>query len=105
MADNVADTLAGRYAAVMTNNVQTKLTLKITGITQSDDFMQVMNYVKHLTAVTDVEVVRVAESEVVLNVSLRGTQATFAQAVSIGQKLTPVPGNNNQTMLVYQWNH
>lgn len=104
LADNVADTLAGRYATVMTNDVQTKLTLKVTGITQSDDFSQVMNYVKHLTAVTNVEVAEVKENEVILNVSLRGTQNSFIQAISIGQKLTPLP-SENKNMLVYQWNH
>ncbi len=104
LADNIADTLAGRYAAVMTNDAQIKLSVKIVGITQSDDFSQVMNYVKHLTAVTNVEVAHVTENEVTLDVSLRGTENTFVQAVSIGQKLTPLP-SENKTMLVYQWNH
>jgi hypothetical protein len=104
LADNIADTLAGRYAAVMTNDAQIKLTLKVVGITQSDDFNQVMNYVKHVTAVTNVEVAHVTENEITLDVSLRGTENAFVQAVSIGQKLTPVP-SENKAMLVFQWNH
>ncbi len=105
MTDNIATTLANRYAAVMTDNVQTKLTLKVMGISESDDFTQMIDYVKHLTAVTNAEVAHVAGSDVILDISLRGTEKSFIQAISIGQRLTPVASENNQTMLVYQWNH
>jgi hypothetical protein len=104
LADNVADSLARRYAAVITNNVQTKLILKIVGIGEADDFEQAMNYLQHLTPVADVDVVRIANDGAILQVNLRGSQTSFTQAVSIGQKLSPVPSDDN-SMLIYQWNH
>lgn len=105
LADNVANTLAGRYASLLTNSVQAKITLKITGISEDDDLSQLMNYLKHLTPVTDVQVDGVTGTDVIVSISLRGTQNSFLQAISIGQKLTRVSDDTNQTMAVYQWNH
>ena len=104
MADHVADTLAGRYATVITNSVQSRLTLKIINVSEADDFVQVMNYIKHLTPVSDVELVQISGSEMILKVNLRGTQDSFSQALSVGQKLTPVTTDDKQPVLVYQWN-
>lgn len=105
MADHVADTLAGRYATVITNTVQSHFILKISHITEADDFVQAMNYIKHLTPVSNVELVQIIGSDLILKVSLRGTQESFTQALSVGQKLTPIATDGKQTMLVYQWNH
>ena len=115
MFDTVADSLAGQYASVMTNNVQAKLKLKVIGVTESDDFMLLMDYLKHLTTVLDVQPENVDGTDVTLNISLHGTQASFIQALSLGQKLTAVPSQtktevdaeptDNTTTLVYQWNH
>ncbi len=105
MADHVADTLAGRYATVITNTVQSNFTMKITGVAEAEDFVQVMNYIKHLTPVSDVELEQISGSDMLLSVSLRGSQESFTQALSVGQKLTPVTNDNKQAMLVYQWNH
>jgi len=105
IADNVANTLAGRYATVITNTVQSSFTLKIINVAAADDFVQVMNYIKHLTPVSDVQLVQITGSDMILKVSLRGSQESFNQALSVGQKLSPVPGNDKQAVLVYQWNH
>lgn len=101
--NNVADNLASHYAVVMSNSAQVKITLKVVGITQADDFTQMMNYLQHLTQVTDVQLLQVLGSDVELSVSLRGTQESFTQAVALGQKMTPA--QPQEGMLVYQWNH
>jgi len=105
MADHVAETLAGRYATVITNTVQSNLTLKIIDVAQADDFVQVMNYIKHLTPVASVQLLQISGSDMLLRVSLRGTQESFVQALSVGQKLTPAGSSSEQTTLIYQWNH
>lgn len=105
LADHIADTLAGRYATVIANTVQSHFTLKITGVAEADDFVQVMNYIKHLTPVSDVELDQISGSDMVLKVSLRGTPDSFMQALSVGQKLTPVSNDSKQSVWVYQWNH
>ena len=99
----IADTLAGRYATVISNTVQSNVRLKVINITEADDFTQVMNYIKHLTPVASVQLVEVTGSELILNVSLRGTQESFDKALSAEQKLTPVGNEGKQ--VVYQWNH
>ncbi len=103
LISHVADTLAGRYATVISNTVQTNVDLKIVNITESDDFTEAMNYIKHLTPVANVQLMQVTGGEIMLNVSLRGTQTSFIQALSVGQKLTPVESEGKQ--LVYEWNH
>jgi len=103
LTDHVADALAGRYATVVTDNVQAKVMIKVTGITLEDDFTRLMSYLKHLTTVADVEVVRVANDAVILRVSVRGNQTSFMQSILSEKKLTPEPEDNQ--MLVYQWNH
>lgn len=105
LTDNIADLLAARYSTVVTEAVETQLTLKITGITQSDDIGQLIDYLKHLTPVADAQLVKVASGEVVLTVSLHGDVDAFTQALSVGKKLTPVPAAGTQDMSVYQWNH
>src|SRR3990167_3580501 len=104
VTNNIADTLAGRYAVIMTDTAQTKFTLQVAGVTEAEDFMQLMNYLQHLTPVADVQLIQVSGSDVTLNISLRGTRESFSQAVSLGKKLTSV-NNNNQTIPLYQWNH
>lgn len=103
LTDHVADALAGRYATVVTDNIQAKVMIKVTGITLEDDFTRLMSYLKHLNTVADVEVVRVANDAVILNVSVRGNQNSFMQNLTSEKKLTPAPADNQ--MLVYQWNH
>lgn len=109
ITDRIADTLSGRYATVITNAVQATLTVKITNMTQPDDFSDVINYIKHLTPVANVLLVEVQGSDLILRINLRGTRESFTQALSVGQKLTAVPlpaaSDNKQRMLIYQWNH
>ncbi len=100
----MGDALASRLATVVTNTVQTQLTLNITGVSEGDDFEQMMNYLKHLTPVADVALVRVTENSVILKINLRGSANSFTKAVFVGQRLTPQVGNNNDG-LSYQWNH
>lgn len=104
MADHVADALAGRYATVITNTVQSEFTLKIVNVAEADDFVQVMNYIKHLTPVSDVELVQITGNELILKVSLRGSYESFAKALSVGQKMTPVATTGTPSDRVYQWN-
>ncbi len=104
ITNTIANTLAARYAVIMTNDVQTQFTLKVIGVAQQDDFMQLMNYLKHLTPVADVQLVKISGNEVLLTVSLHGTQDSFVQALSAGQKLTPTVDGTTSSLLVYQWN-
>lgn len=105
LVDNMTDTLSSRYSTVVTNTIQSTLTLKISGVSQQDDFANMMHYIQHLTPVASAQVMQITGSDVILNVSLHGTRESFSQIISVGKKLTPVPAESNDKMLVYQWNH
>lgn len=106
LISNITNTLATRFAVVTTNAIQKDLIVKVTGITHYPDFAQLTRYLNHLTPVANVEIIKIStDNDVILKVSLRSTQESFTQALSLGKKLTPVPLTNaTDTMVVYQWN-
>lgn len=105
LIDNMMNSLAGRYSTVVTNNVQTRLMVRITGIVEQTDFAQVMRYVQHITAVADAQPMKISGNEVVLSIKLRGAQQAFLQAISLDKKLKPVADGTDANTLVYEWNH
>lgn len=105
VVDRAADTLASQYAIVLTNAASSKLTVKISGITEQNDFADVMRYLKHLPPVADVTLLNALEDAVVLSVSVRGTKQTFGQSVSGEQSLTPLADGSDPAVLLYHWNH
>jgi hypothetical protein len=101
LMDNTMSTLASRFSVVTSNTVQSELILTVTGVTQKTDFAQLINYLDHLTPVANVDVKQISGSVVTLTISLRGTQQSFTQLLSLGKKLTPI----NAAEWTYQWNH
>lgn len=104
LMDQVANTLAGRYAVVTTNNIQKNIALRVVGISLQSDFAKLIRYLSRLTPVASVGISRIAGNEIMLNVSLRSTQAAFTQAISLSQKLLPVASDLTSDPLIYKWN-
>jgi hypothetical protein len=109
LINQISDTLAKRYAAVVTTNVQAKLTLKVSNLKQQTDLAVLMKYLQQVTAVSDVQLQSVDGDKAILNVNLHGTQAAFTQALALGSNLVPVPVSGPQnasqsTTLQYKWN-
>ncbi|MHB1947774.1 MAG: DUF2066 domain-containing protein [Gammaproteobacteria bacterium] len=102
LIDNITDTLAGRYATVVSNTVQDKVKIKVTGVAQQNDFDQMLRYMQHLPSVAAVQVVKVEGSDVTLEINLRATRSAFMKTISDSKKLIPVSDNQQ---LVYQWGH
>jgi len=104
IVDNIADTLAGRFATVVTNTVQSQITLRVAGIKEQADLLQLMKYLQHLTPVADVQLKGVSGNQVMLDISLRGTKQAFVQAATVGKKLTPDAGASSpDDSLQYKW--
>jgi hypothetical protein len=101
--DSIANALAGRFAVVTTNTIQKNISIKVTGITQQEDFVQLVRYLNHLPSVADVSIAQISGNEVLLNVSLRSTLQAFLQSVSIGPKLTLVGTDTTLSPLVFEW--
>lgn len=103
--NKVADTLSARFAILTTNVIQKDIALKIVGITEQNDFAQLVRYLNHLAPVADVSIVRISGNEIFLNISLRSSQESFIQTIALGEKLTPVGNQANTSPLIYQWKH
>jgi uncharacterized protein len=103
LIDSLTNTLSARYATVVTSSVHEKLALKVTGIASEEDSSRLLHYLQNLTSVAHAEIARIEGGDVVLNINLRGNREAFTQALSLGNKLTPVTDQANE--LVYQWNH
>jgi hypothetical protein len=89
---------------VVTPNVQAQATIKVVGINRHGDLAQVINYLKRLTPVADVDPTEVTGAEVVLSLSLRGSQNSLIQAISAENKLISEPGTDTDKKLIYRWN-
>jgi hypothetical protein len=104
LVNNISDTLAKRFATVMTNPVSSRITLKVTGLKQQTDLSEVINYLQQLSSVADVQLKSVNGTEVELDVKLRNDQKVFTQALALGNSLSPVAGSAPQDgTLLYQW--
>jgi hypothetical protein len=105
LVNQISDTLAKRYAAVVTKTVQSNLDVKVTGLKQINDLSQLMKYLQTLTPVADVQLKSVNGSETILTINLRSTKESFTQAVALGTNLQVIPNSNPQDdSLQYQWN-
>jgi hypothetical protein len=103
VVNNVADTLAGKYGAVLSEAAQSEVVLKIAGVKQQTDLMSLMKYLQHLTVVADVQLTSITGSDIVLSVSLRGSKPGFMQALTLGKKLEALNNSDAQDALNYRW--
>jgi len=105
LVNQISDTLAKQYSAVITDAVQTNIVLRVTGLKQQSDLALLMKYLQQLTPVANVQLKSVNGDEIILTLNLRGSQQAFVQAVALGSNLKPIAGTNPQdTSLQYQWN-
>ncbi|HEX2549905.1 MAG TPA: DUF2066 domain-containing protein, partial [Gammaproteobacteria bacterium] len=102
--DQAANALAGKFAVITTNNIQKNIELRVVGISEQTDFAKLIRYLSRLTPVASVSIGKIDGDEILLNVSLRSTEASFTQAISLSQKLLPVAVMESTEPLIYQWN-
>lgn len=104
LVDNMADTLL-TSAAQSNSDVQDQVTVRVSGVNQHD-YDLLIKYLKDLTPVANIELIRMAGNTAILNINLRGSKQSFIQAVSVGEKLLPLPPSDSDLeALVYQWKH
>lgn len=104
LVDNVADTISSHAASMNKNSIQEQVTLKVSGITERSDYDLLVKYLKDLTPVASVELVKMAGNIATLTVNLRGTEQSLVQALEVGDKLSPVQSNDlSIKALFYEW--
>lgn len=105
LVDNVAGSLL-TFASQNNSEVQGQVTLRVSGLAQHSDYDLLIKYLKNLTPVANVELIRMAGNTAILNVNLRGSRQSFEQAVAVGEKLLPLqPSDSDLQALVFQWKH
>lgn len=103
LIDHFASELATRYATILNQNKELIISLIINHVNNANDLHALLNYLKHLTVVSHVEIMQIAQDNVTLKLIIRGEQNNFLQAISVGQKLIPVA--NTKHPLTYEWNN
>lgn len=104
--DHLFRLFASRYAVVKTPSLQTALLLKIIGINGLDDYLKVLQTLKHLAPVNKVSVQNMSADSLVLQINVTGGQEALRQVLQTNHQLTPdfaSTANNSATTLQYQW--
>ncbi len=101
---NVTDTFATHYGVLMSNTVQSQLTMIVVGVKQQKDFVRLMKYIQHLAPVATVQLKTITEDEVTLDVSLSGKREAFMQTIALGKNLQPISVDKRaEGSLAYKW--
>ncbi|OGT43275.1 MAG: hypothetical protein A3F42_06990 [Gammaproteobacteria bacterium RIFCSPHIGHO2_12_FULL_37_34] len=102
----VGQTLSKRYTVKVVDHASPIwLKLEVTNITQRDDLVQLIHYLKQLTPVSQVQLLQVSGNSVKLSVLIQGSLVTFQQHASIGKRLIPSSSESSGNQLVYEWAH
>lgn len=105
IVDNIANTLAPRYATSVTGVIQSQVTLHVMGVKEQTDLLKLMKYLQQLSPVAEVQLENVNGDEIVLAVSLTGSQQALVKAISADKTLIAEPGTSAQDdVLQYKWN-
>jgi hypothetical protein len=101
LTNHVTDVLAERYATVVMSKAQTQVMITVRGVTHPGDLVHLMDYLKKLTAVADVNPEEVTGEQVVLSLQLQGSEQSLTSAISAESKL--IAESNTDNKLMYRW--
>lgn len=105
--NQVADTLAQRYAVLGLQQDHHNVSLTITNIKSLDDYAQVVKYLKRLSVVKNLSITALEPDQIVFDLQVLGGQRALTQAINLDHTLKPIvmsgAGVSNQTGLYYQW--
>lgn len=103
--NQVSLALVKHYVVKITNAPQLWLKLEISHISQRNDLLHLMQYLKQLTPVEQVDLLQVNGDQVEVSVLVRGTVNTFLKNATIGQHLKLKAQEVNNHKLIYEWIH
>lgn len=100
---NLANTLAQRYATTTTQSSQTQLTLQINQVSGLNQYLAVMQYLKNLPIVRDVKLIAVQAQDLIVQITIAGSEQDFMQAIQQDQKLISTSGPSSDGTLSLDW--
>lgn len=101
LGNKLVTTLAGRYAAVQTEKISSTFVLVVKGVSEQDDFENLLRFIKHISLIQQMEIENVLGDEVILRLDVQGAQKAFMQEASVGQHLELQIEKENE--LTYRW--
>ncbi|KEQ16728.1 DUF2066 domain-containing protein [Endozoicomonas numazuensis] len=102
IADLTGNTLSRHYA-VLSGGSSVNPVLEVDGITHTRDYAGVVNYLKGLTAVRDVTVIKVSGNKVELELVIDGTLSQLSDAIALGRNLRATGEDDINQTLKYRW--
>ena len=88
--DDTADILASRFAVSQTGGNLDTVRISVTGVDSLSDYTRLGDYLSSLTAVVDMQVARVAGTEIQYALQLNGSLHDLTHTVTIGTVLEPM---------------
>ncbi len=101
LSNKLATTLASRYASVQTEEISSSFLLVVKGISEQEDFENLLRFMKHISLIRQMEVENVLGDEVSFRLEVQGAQQAFMQEASVGQHLKLQMEKENE--LTYLW--
>ncbi len=100
---NISQTLAKYYRVKITNTPESWVKLEVSKVAQRKDLDNLVQYLKQLTSVQQVQLATVSDDMVELAVLIRGPVLAFQQNASIGQRLVLTSQDETNNKLFYEW--
>ena len=101
----VSQTFVKRYVVKAANGTRSWFKLEVSNITERNDLVQLIQYLKQLSPVQQVQLSQVSGNMVELAVQVRGSLTTFQQNASIGQRMVLKSQDQTNNKLIYEWTH
>lgn len=92
MTDQLAAFLAGRYARVADPNARAAMVVEVSQVRTLADYARVMQYLRALDNVKDVELLRSEADRLRIRIDVQGETQALVRLMSLGQVLSPAPG-------------
>ena len=89
--DDTADILASRFGVSQASGNPDTVNILVTGVDSLTDYSRLSDYLSGLTAVVDMQVARVAGTEIQYALQLNGSLQDLTHTMTIGTVLKPLP--------------
>lgn len=108
--DGLVDTLAQRFAQVISDVVKKSVTMRVTDVRSIEDYTRAVEYLSMLDAVDNVRVRQVLSSHIIVRLALRSDPDSLVQHITLGSTLArsesldagTAPATNEENILVYR---
>lgn len=103
--NQVSQTLAKHYVMNLPNASTLWLKVEVDNISQRNDFAALMQYLKQLPFVQQIQLSQVSGDTVELAILVQGTSEAFQQNVVVSQHLAFQSQDEKEKKLIYKWVH